>query len=67
MNVKIVSKLSGKKVKNTVCRAGDRGGKRGGTYGGILLSSSDEQRMSRCPTGERGRKSITTQKREAVN
>lgn len=67
MNVKIVRKLCGKKIKNTVCRAGDRGGRRGGTYGGILLSSSNEQRMSRCPTGEKGGISITTQKREAVN
>lgn len=59
--------IEGKKIKTTVCRAGDRGEKRGGTYGGILLSSSDEQRMNRCPTEERGEISITMQRREAVN
>lgn len=55
IEVKTVGKLREKKT-NSVCRTGDRGGKRGGTYGGILLSSSNEQRMNRCPAEARGEK-----------
>ena len=51
-------------VRYTVCRAGDRGAKRGATYGGILLSPSDEQRMNRCLV-EEGEGNTGVQKREA--
>lgn len=60
--MKLRGKLRLNKIKNTVCRAGDRRGKRGGTYGGIHLSSSNEQRMNRCPTEERGEKYQDTMK-----
>lgn len=57
------NKFRGKKIKMILCRAEYWGGKRGCTYGGTLLSSSDEQRMNRCPTEERD----VAQKREAGN
>lgn len=50
IKVKIMSKQRGKVRELYVGQETEEG--MGCTYGGILLSSSNEQNLNRCPTGE---------------